>query len=242
VQPSGGTSPDYWNIYNNEIKTEITSNVFSPDVAQILSCLRSGQFTFGEDDYDWCGQVEEVFSKANISQIASMSEDVGAFIDTMQSEIYQATVEYYQMYEDNVRDRDDEDEEEDDDDFEPMNLDALSDLTYGDNCQGADYFSSDPDVEISDDTISIISEEMEVGSSVDAAINRALDEDWVEEQEVPVLLAHLSDPTRLDAWIKENPMDIDLLDGLPEVKAGVLARTGLKDISIVAKSMRRGLI
>jgi len=44
--------------------------------------------------------------------------------------------------------------------------------------------------------------------------------------------------THPGAYIKENPMDIDLLNGLPEVKA----RTGLKDISIVAKSMRRCLI
>ena len=123
-----------------------------------------------------------------------------------------------------------------------MNLDALSEFTYGDNCQGVEYSSADPDVEISDDTISVVSEEIVGIESLDDAINRALDEDWVEEQEIPVLLAHLSDPTKLDAYIKENPMDIDLLNGLPEVKAGVLARTGLKDISIVAKSMRRGLI
>lgn len=229
------------------------SNVFSPDEAQVLSHLRSGQFTFDnredEDNYDWCLGVKGVFSKENISQVASKSEDVGAFIDDMQGEIYDATVDYYSdlmpEYGDDEDEDGDEGEDSEDDEEEGsgfMNLDALSELTYGDDCQGVEYSSADPDVEISDDTISVVSEEIVGIDSLDDAINRALDEDWVEEQEVPVLLAHLSDPTKLDAYIKENPMDIDLLNGLPEVKAGVLARTGLKDISIVAKSMRRGLI
>jgi len=253
VEPNGDHFAGHWDIYNHNIKLEITSNVFSPDVAQILSRLRSGEFTFdnreGEDNYDWCPQVEGVFSKDNISQIASKSEDVGAFIDTLQGEIYDATVDYYSDLLTSQEDEDEEDEDEDEDSEDDedegsgfMNLDALFELTYDDNCQGADYSSADPEVEISDDTISVVSEEMEVGSSLDAAINRVIDEDWVEEQDIPVLLAHLSDPTKLDAYIKENPMDIDLLDGLPEVKAGVLARTGLKDTSLVSRSLRRGII
>jgi len=46
----------------------------------------------------------------------------------------------------------------------------------------------------------------------------------------------------LDDWIKENPLDIDLLDELPDIKAGVLARTGIKDLSVVARNLRGGAI
>lgn len=46
----------------------------------------------------------------------------------------------------------------------------------------------------------------------------------------------------LDTWIKKNPMDMDLLDPYPVIKAGVLQRTGLDDISDLARAMRRGII
>jgi hypothetical protein len=46
----------------------------------------------------------------------------------------------------------------------------------------------------------------------------------------------------LDSYIKENPLNLDLLDEHPEIKAGVLKRTGLKDISSLARSMRRNTI
>jgi hypothetical protein len=244
VESNGDHFAGHWDIYNHNIKLEITSNVFSPDEAQVLSCLRSGQFTFDnredEDNYDWCPQVKSVFSKDNIAKIASTCEDVGAFIDDIQGEIYDATVDYYSDL--MSSDEEDNEDEEEEDEEDGMNLDALSEFTYGDNCQGVEYSSADPDVEISDDTISVVADEMGGDSSLDDAINRVIDEDWIDEKDVPVLLAHLSDPTRLDDWIKENPMDMDLISGLPEVKAGVLARTGLKDTSLVARSMRKGLI
>jgi hypothetical protein len=46
----------------------------------------------------------------------------------------------------------------------------------------------------------------------------------------------------LDSYMKQNPMDMDLLDGLPKIKSGFLQRTGMKDISDLARSMRRGII
>lgn len=46
----------------------------------------------------------------------------------------------------------------------------------------------------------------------------------------------------LDSYIKENPMDIDLLDDFPEMKAGVLQRTGMRDVSKIARSVRGGLL
>jgi len=45
----------------------------------------------------------------------------------------------------------------------------------------------------------------------------------------------------IDSYFKENPLDLDLLDHLPEVKAGVLQRTGMRDTSKLAKIMRRGV-
>ena len=48
--------------------------------------------------------------------------------------------------------------------------------------------------------------------------------------------------TELDKWMHKHPLDIDLLDGFPDIKAGVLRRTGLKDLSGLARSIRRGTI
>jgi len=49
-------------------------------------------------------------------------------------------------------------------------------------------------------------------------------------------------PQILDGFIKSNPMEIDFLDEFPEIKKGVLQRTGVKDLSQVARSLRGGLI
>jgi len=56
------------------------------------------------------------------------------------------------------------------------------------------------------------------------------------------LLITLLDNDFLDKYFTDNPMDIDLLDALPDIKAGVIKRTGMKDLSDLARSMRRGLI
>jgi hypothetical protein len=41
--------------------------------------------------------------------------------------------------------------------------------------------------------------------------------------------------------IKANPMDQDLLDPLPG-KNGIIQKAGVKDISAIARSVRRGLL
>jgi len=46
----------------------------------------------------------------------------------------------------------------------------------------------------------------------------------------------------LDSYFKERPMKLYLLDKYPELKKGVLARTGMKDLSQVGKSLDLGLI
>jgi hypothetical protein len=47
---------------------------------------------------------------------------------------------------------------------------------------------------------------------------------------------------KLSAYIKANPLDLDLLDEVPEVKKEVLQRTGLKDMSGLAKTIRKGIL
>ena len=56
------------------------------------------------------------------------------------------------------------------------------------------------------------------------------------------LILTLLPEKELDKWFKESPLDMDLLDELPEIKAGVLKRTGMRDISAVARQMRKGII
>jgi hypothetical protein len=46
----------------------------------------------------------------------------------------------------------------------------------------------------------------------------------------------------LDAYMKENPLDLHYLDNAPEVKAGVLRRTGMKDMSRLGRLTKSGLI
>jgi len=46
----------------------------------------------------------------------------------------------------------------------------------------------------------------------------------------------------LDAYMKENPLDLHYLDNEPEVKAGVLRRTGMKDMSRLGRLAKSGLI
>ena len=46
----------------------------------------------------------------------------------------------------------------------------------------------------------------------------------------------------LDAHMKENPLDLHYLDSAPEVKAGVLRRTGIKDWSRLGKLQKSGLL
>jgi hypothetical protein len=46
----------------------------------------------------------------------------------------------------------------------------------------------------------------------------------------------------LDRYFLKNPLDLDLLDPYPDVKAGVVERTKMKDVSALARSIRKGLI
>jgi hypothetical protein len=42
--------------------------------------------------------------------------------------------------------------------------------------------------------------------------------------------------------MKKNPLDIHLLDDHPQIKAGVLKRTGIRDYSAIGRNLKDGLI
>jgi len=46
----------------------------------------------------------------------------------------------------------------------------------------------------------------------------------------------------LDSYFTENPLDLYVLDPFPELKAGVLKRTGMKDLSKMGRNLKSGLI
>ena len=46
----------------------------------------------------------------------------------------------------------------------------------------------------------------------------------------------------LDSFFNQNPMELDLLNKFPEIKAGVIERTGIKDFSKIAALKRIGMI
>jgi hypothetical protein len=63
-----------------------------------------------------------------------------------------------------------------------------------------------------------------------------------EGGETATLVLPILPETELDKWILKHPLDLDLLDGFPDIKAGVLQRTGLKDLSSLAKTIRKGIL
>lgn len=78
------------------------------------------------------------------------------------------------------------------------------------------------------------------GESFSSSALRFIESKTPEEMKTAVLSR--IDPSHLDEWIKRNPLDLDLLDEFPEIKAGVIQRTGIKDISKLARLNRSGLL
>ena len=52
---------------------------------------------------------------------------------------------------------------------------------------------------------------------------------------------HVSD-SGLDKYFTEHPTELYVLDELPEIKKGVLKRTGIKDLSRLGRTIKTGLI
>lgn len=63
-----------------------------------------------------------------------------------------------------------------------------------------------------------------------------------ESEEAAKLLVPFIPEQELDNWMRKHPLDLDLLNPFPEIKAGVLKRTGVRDVSKLASIKRRGLV
>ena len=61
------------------------------------------------------------------------------------------------------------------------------------------------------------------------------------EKAKSLILTLLSDDL-LDKWCLDDPTRLHLLDGHPDLKAGVLKRTGVKDLSRLGRTIKTGLI
>ena len=72
-------------------------------------------------------------------------------------------------------------------------------------------------------------------------------EGWLEvlekgtDKAKSLILTLLSDDL-LDKFILDDPMRLHLLDGHPDLKAGVLKRTGVKDLSRLGRTIKTGLL
>lgn len=56
------------------------------------------------------------------------------------------------------------------------------------------------------------------------------------------LVVSLLTDSNLDSYFIKNPIDIHLLDPFPQMKEGVLRRTGIKDMSRLGRNLKTGLI
>jgi hypothetical protein len=64
-----------------------------------------------------------------------------------------------------------------------------------------------------------------------------------EVKKILQVIPHLNSEEDIISRIKANPMDQDLLDKFPEgIRTGIIQRSGMKDVSALARSMRRGLV
>jgi hypothetical protein len=60
-------------------------------------------------------------------------------------------------------------------------------------------------------------------------------------REVSLLMTLVTD-AELDAFFSRNPLAIHVLDDQPEIKKGVLQRTGIKDFSELGRAIDKGLV
>ena len=56
------------------------------------------------------------------------------------------------------------------------------------------------------------------------------------------LINSVADENYLDVYFTRNPLKLYILDNAPEMKKGVLARTGIKDLSKIGRSLDKGII
>ena len=63
-----------------------------------------------------------------------------------------------------------------------------------------------------------------------------------DDDKARALISTVLDDASLDLYFKKNPLKLHLLDEHPDIKAGVLRRTGMKDISKIGKNLDTGWI
>jgi hypothetical protein len=63
-----------------------------------------------------------------------------------------------------------------------------------------------------------------------------------EKSLLSTLLDNETDQDFLDDYFKKNPMKIYVIDDQPEVKEGILKRTGLKDFGKIGRKLKSGMI
>ena len=52
-----------------------------------------------------------------------------------------------------------------------------------------------------------------------------------------LILTILNDEAALDSYFKKNPLNLYYLDKHPDIKAGVIKRTGIRDLSRLGKNL-----
>jgi hypothetical protein len=103
-------NPGYWTMYKPTIKLSIVLRKESRESDLILDKLKSGDFTINLNGVDFCDELtNDVLAKDNIISEASESKDLDEFIEDLQDEVYDATLDWYR--ENYELDEDDEDAE-----------------------------------------------------------------------------------------------------------------------------------
>jgi hypothetical protein len=120
-------NPGYWTMYKPTIKLSIVLRKESVESDLILDKLKSGDFTINLNGVDFCDELaNDVLAKDNIISEASESKDLDEFIEDLQDEVYDATLDWYR--ENYELDEDDEDAE-DAWNGDGINDEALSEIT-----------------------------------------------------------------------------------------------------------------
>ena len=125
VEPDGNwDNPGNWDIHEYSIKVITTSK----DEVEALKNISKGDYL--TDDEFYCDEVKEVFSKDNLSAIALLYDgSIEDFADTLQEQVYDATLDYYM--ENFTVDTEDEDYEGGEVwNGDGINDDALKEITY----------------------------------------------------------------------------------------------------------------
>ena len=129
VEPNGDwEAPGHWPMHTVTIKLSIVLRKESDDKDLILDKLRSGNFTVDLAGADFCdGLGDNVLDKDSIIYEASKAKDLDQFIENIQDEAYDATLDWYR---DNYTvDPDDYDEDYDIWNGDGINDDALYEIT-----------------------------------------------------------------------------------------------------------------